>query len=53
MGGGVFALEIVPNHVHLQFEVDPQMGTSSSFVSTTGKSPLDAIREYVENQKRS
>lgn len=77
-------LEIMPDHVHLVVEVDPQFGihklvklikgysskilrdefpflktkiptlwTNSYFVSTVGGSPLEVIKKYIENQKRS
>jgi putative transposase len=77
-------LEIMPDHVHLLVEVDPQFGihklvklikgysskvlrdeflflktklptlwTNSYFVSTVGGSPLEVIKKYIENQKRS
>ena len=80
----VIALEIMPDHVHLLIEVDPQFGihkavkqikgktsfvlrnefkhlttklptlwTNSYFVSTVGGAPLEAIKQYVENQKTS
>jgi len=77
-------MEIMPDHVHLLIEVDPQFGinratrsikgftshtlqkefpslktrlptlwTNSYFVSTVGGAPLDVIKQYIENQKRS
>jgi len=77
-------IEIMPDHVHLLIEVDPQFGlntairsikgytarvlrsefkelttrlpalwTNSYFVSTVGGAPLEVIKEYIENQKRS
>ena len=77
-------LEVMPDHVHLLIEVDPQYGihrmvrqlkgrsshilrrefpslstrlptlwTNSYFVSTVGGAPLAAIKQYMENQKRS
>lgn len=79
---GIIALEIMPDHVHVLVEVDPQFGihrlvknmkgssshslrqefrtlksklptlwTNSYFVSTVGGSPLEVIKQYVENQK--
>ena len=78
----VIALEIMPDHVHVLVEIDPQFGihrlvknmkgvsshtmrnefrtlksklptlwTNSYFVSTVGGSPLEVIKQYVENQK--
>lgn len=80
----VMELEIMPDHVHLLIEVDPQYGihrlvkqlkgvtsrilrqefprlkqrlptlwTNSYFVSTVGGAPLEIIKQYIENQKRS
>lgn len=80
----IIALEIMPDHVHLLMEVDPQFGihravkqikgktsfvlrnefkhlttklptlwTNSYFVSTVGGAPLEAIKQYVENQQTS
>lgn len=80
----VIALEIMPDHVHLLVEVDPQFGihrlvkyikgvtshdlrkefpslssrlpslwTNSYFVSTVGGAPLEVIKQYVENQKKT
>ena len=80
----IIAMELMPDHVHLILEVDPQYGvhkavktikgktsfvlrnefkhlttklptlwTNSYFVSTVGGAPLDAIKQYVENQKTS
>lgn len=80
----VMELEIMPDHVHLLVEVDPQYGihrlvkqlkgatsrilrqefprlkqrlptlwTNSYFVSTVGGAPLEIIKQYIENQKRS
>lgn len=80
----IIEMEIMPDHVHLLIEVDPQYGinkavrsikavssnilrrefkelttrlpalwTNSYFVSTVGGAPLEAIKEYIENQKRS
>ena len=77
-------MEIMPDHVHLLIEVDPQYGinkavrsikgfsshtlrkefkelttrlptlwTNSYFVSTVGGAPLTAIKQYIENQKRT
>lgn len=78
----IIELEVMPNHVHLLCEVDPQFGihrlvkrlkgrssrllreefawlksrlptlwTNSYFVSTVGGAPLEAIKQYIENQK--
>jgi len=75
---------IMPDHVHLLVEVDPQYGihkavkalkgytskvlrdefptlrtrmpalwTNSYFVSTVGGAPLEAVKQYIENQKTS
>lgn len=80
----LIALEIMPDHVHLLIEVDPQFGvhkavkqikgktsfvlrnefkhlttkfptlwTNSYFVSTVGGAPLEAIKQYVDNQQTS
>ena len=80
----IIEMEIMPDHVHLLIEVDPQFGinratrsikgftshtlrkefpslktrlptlwTNSYFVSTVGGAPLDVIKQYIENQKRS
>ena len=77
-------MEIMPDHVHLLIEVDPQYGinkavrsikgfsshtlrkefkelttrlptlwTNSYFVSTVAGAPLTAIKQYIENQKRT
>lgn len=76
--------EIMPDHVHLLLETDPQYGihkavktikgntsrilrsefhflttklptlwTNSYFVSTVGGTPLSAVKQYIESQKRS
>jgi len=78
----IIELEIMPDHVHLLIEVDPQYGinkavrhikgvsshalrsefpslksrlptlwTNAYFVSTVGGAPLEAIKQYIENQK--
>ena len=80
----IIEMEVMPDHVHLLMEVDPQFGvhkavknikgttsyhlrkefkhlttrlptlwTNSYFVSTVGGAPLSAIKQYIENQKRS
>ena len=80
----IIEMEIMPDHVHLLLEVDPQYGihravklikgtssralrtefkhlttklptlwTNSYFVSTVGGAPLEAIKQYVQNQKTS
>lgn len=77
-------MEIMPDHVHLLIDVDPQFGvhravktikgkssrilrqefpelttrlptlwTNSYFVSSVGGAPLSAVKEYIQNQKRS
>ena len=77
-------MEIMPDHVHMLLEVDPQFGihkavksfkgytsrilrqefpylktkmptlwTNSYFVSTVGGAPLEAVKQYIENQKTS
>jgi putative transposase len=77
-------MEVLPDHVHLLVEVDPQYGihrlvrsikgrssrvlrqefprlrsrlptlwTNSYFVSTVGGAPLEVIKQYIEQQKRS
>ncbi|MBQ7491690.1 MAG: IS200/IS605 family transposase [Clostridia bacterium] len=78
----ILELEVMPDHVHLRIEIDPQYGinkavrhikgvsshvlrtefpslksrlptlwTNSYFVSTVGGAPLNAIKQYIENQK--
>ena len=80
----IIDMEIMPDHVHLLIEVDPQYGihkavkhikgygysskvlrsefpwlrsrlpslwTNSYFVSTVGGTPLEVIKQYIENQK--
>jgi len=77
-------MEVMPDHIHLLLEVDPQYGihkavkqlkgytshvlrsefhhlttkiptlwTNSYFVSSVGGAPLNAIKQYIENQKTS
>lgn len=78
----IIEMEIMPDHVHMLIEVDPQFGvhkavkrlkgvssrvlrkefpsiprrlptlwTNSYFLSTVGGSPLEVIKQYIENQK--
>lgn len=78
----IIEMEIMPDHVHLLLDVDPQysihravkfikgktsrilrnefgslrsrlpsLWTNSYFVSTVGGSPLEIIKQYIENQK--
>ena len=78
----VIEMEIMPDHVHVLCDVDPQFGihrfvkavkgkssrllreefpwlkrrlptlwTNSYFVATVGGAPLDAIKQYIEDQK--
>ena len=58
----IIAMELMPDHVHILLEVDPQyhpslrsrlptLWTNSYFVSTVGGAPLSVIKQYVENQK--
>ena len=80
----VISLEIMPDHVHILCEVDPQFGihkfvkrvkgassrylrqefswlksriptlwTNSYFVATVGGAPIDVVKQYINNQKRS
>jgi putative transposase len=80
----IIEMEVMPDHVHLLLEVDPQFGihrlvrhmkgrssrllrqefgwlttrlptlwTNSYFVSTVGGAPWSAVKQYIENQKRS
>jgi putative transposase len=80
----IFTLEVMPDHVHLLVEVDPQYGihrlvrslkgrssrllrqefphlrsrlptlwTNSYLVSTVGGAPLEILKQYIEQQKRS
>ena len=84
MNVDILEMEIMPDHVHLLMEVDPQYGihkavkalkgytskvlrdefptlkrrmpalwTNSYFVSTVGGAPLEAVKQYIENQKTS
>ena len=77
-------IEVMPDHVHVLMDVDPQFGvprvvrvmkgrtsrvlrsefsrlrarlptlcTNSYFVSTVGGAPLDIVKQYIANQKRS
>ena len=79
----IIEMEIMPDHVHLLMEVDPQYGinqavrsikgssshtlrqefpslktrlptlwTNSYFVSTVGGAPLEAVKQYIEGQKK-
>ena len=79
----IIEMEVMPDHVHMLVEVDPQFGihravkrmkgrssralrdefpwlrkripslwTNSYFVSTVGGAPLDAVRRYIEGQKK-
>jgi putative transposase len=81
-GSEIIELEIMPDHVHLLVEVDPQFGvhrlvkllkgksshalrnefpwlksrlpslwTNSYFVSTVGGTPMEIIKQYIEQQK--
>jgi len=76
-------LEVMPDHVHLLVEVDPQYGihrlvrqlkgrssrllrqeypwlksrlptlwTNAYFVSTVGDTPVEVIKQYIDDQKR-
>ena len=47
----ILEMEIMPDHVRMLLEVDPQFG--SYFVSTVGGAPLEAVKQYIENQKTS
>ena len=80
----ILEMEIMPDHVHMLLEIDPQFGihkavksfkgytsrilrqefphlktkmptlwTNSYFVSTVGGAPLEAVKQYIENQKTS
>jgi putative transposase len=80
----LFTLEVMPDHVHLLVEIDPQYGihrlvrqikgrssrllrqefprlrsrlptlwTNSYFVSAVGGAPLEVLKQYIEQQKRS
>ena len=84
LSADIMELEIMPDHVHILMEVDPQYGihravkalkgytskilrdefpflktkmptlwTNSYFVSTVGGAPLEAVKQYIENQKTS
>ena len=79
----IMEMEVMPDHVHMLVEVDPQFGihravkrmkgrsshalrdefphlrkrlptlwTNSYFVSTVGGAPLEAVKQYIESQKR-
>ena len=83
-GFGIVEMEVMPDHVHLLLDLDPQWGvhkavkrikgrtshvlreefpwlrsriptlwTNSYFVSTSGGAPLEAVKRYIEGQKRS
>ena len=83
-GVDILEMEIMPDHVYMLLEVDPQFGihkavksfkgytsrilrqefpylktkmptlwTNSYFVSTVGGAPLEAVKQYIENQKTS
>ena len=83
-GFGIVEMEVMPDHVHLLLDLDPQWGvhkavkrikgrtshvlreefpwlksriptlwTNSYFVSTVGGAPLEAVKLYIERQKRS
>ncbi|MDE6903514.1 MAG: IS200/IS605 family transposase [Lachnospiraceae bacterium] len=78
----IMEMEIMPDHVYIRMEADPQSGihkavksmkgytsrilreefpafktrmptlwTNSYFVSTVGGTPLEAVKQYIENQK--
>ena len=80
----ILEMEIMPDHVHMLLEVDPQFGihkavksfkgytsrilrqefpylktkmptlwTNSYFISTVGGAPMEAVKQYIENQKTS
>lgn len=84
LSADILKIEIMPDHVHILMEVDPQFGihkavkslksytskalrkefpflktkiptlwTNSYLVSTEGDAPLEAIKQYIENQKTS
>lgn len=84
LSADILEIEIMPDHVHILMEVDPQFGihkavkslksytskvlrkefpflktkiptlwTNSYLVSTEGDAPLEAIKQYIENQKTS
>lgn len=84
LGFGIESMEVMPDHVHLLIECDPQFGihravkrikgatsrtlrtefpalksrlptlwTNSYFCVTVGGAPLDVVKEYIDNQKRS
>ena len=63
----IIELEVMPDHVHLLCEVDPQFGihrlvrrlksrlptlwTNSYFVATVGGAPLAVNKQFIEQQK--
>lgn len=80
----IVEMEVMPDHVHLLLDVNPQYGvhkavkymkgltskilreeypslksrmptlwTNSYFVATVGNASLEAVKEYIENQKTS
>lgn len=84
LSADILEIEIMPDHVHILMEVDPQFGihkavkslksytskalrkefpflktkiptlwTNSYLVSTERDAPLEAIKQYIENQKTS
>ena len=46
----ILELEVMPDHVHLLCEADPQFGIARS-VATVGGAPLAVIKRYIEEQK--
>ena len=49
-------MEIMPDHVHLLMEIDPQYGIHKAVkrikgYSSVGGAPLSVIKQYIEDQK--
>ena len=52
----IIEMEIMPDHVHLLMEVDPQYGIHKAVkrikgYSSVGGAPLSVIKQYIEDQK--
>ena len=52
----IIEMEIMPDHVHLLMEIDPQYGIHKAVkrikgYSSVGGAPLSVIKQYIEDQK--
>ena len=52
----IIEMEIMPDHVHLLMEIDPQYGIHKAVkrikgYSPVGGAPLSVIKQYIEDQK--